>query len=145
MAHQQRTKASPEVPIHYIIIFIANYIFILYLTHGFSGLGNSNCKTGRETFKFWHLVPLILEVRRYVVLHAWKWNVTKSHLGSSRYQDNINSPAPRRCGRISKYKISKHFVVSGIYNSSCEIAISLFHMGFTDDKSTLVQEMACCR
>ena len=41
------------------------YIFILDLTPGFSGLGTDNCKTRRESFKFWHLVRLILETLRY--------------------------------------------------------------------------------
>ena len=31
----------------------SNYIFILDLTPGFSGLGRDNCKTRRETFKLW--------------------------------------------------------------------------------------------
>ena len=44
----------------------SNYIFILNLTPGFNGLGNDNCKTGRETFMFWDWVRLILENWRYV-------------------------------------------------------------------------------
>ena len=40
----------------------SNYIFILDLTHGFNGLGKDNCKMRQETFKFWDLVWLILEV-----------------------------------------------------------------------------------
>ena len=39
-----------------------NYIFILNLTHAFSGLGRDNCKTRRETSKCWDLVRLQLEV-----------------------------------------------------------------------------------
>ena len=35
---------------------------ILDLTPGFNGLGKDNCKTRRETFKFWDLVRFILEV-----------------------------------------------------------------------------------
>ena len=31
----------------------SNYIFILNLTHGFNRLGEDNCKTRGETFKFW--------------------------------------------------------------------------------------------
>ena len=31
-------------------------------TFGFSGLGNNDCKTRRETSKLWYLVRLILEV-----------------------------------------------------------------------------------
>ena len=44
----------------------SNYIFIIDLTLGFSGLGTDNCKTRRESFKFWHLVRLILETLRYI-------------------------------------------------------------------------------
>ena len=43
----------------------SNCIFILDLTLGFNGLGNDNCKTRRETFKFGDLVRHILEVRWY--------------------------------------------------------------------------------
>ena len=35
---------------------------ILDLTSGFNGLGKDNCKTRRESFKFWDLVWLILEI-----------------------------------------------------------------------------------
>ena len=40
----------------------SNYIFILNLTPGFNGLCKDICKTTWETFKFWYLVWLILEV-----------------------------------------------------------------------------------
>ena len=43
----------------------SNYIFILDLTHGFNRLGKDNCKTRRETFEFWDLVRLILEIWWY--------------------------------------------------------------------------------
>ena len=46
----------------------SNYIFILDLTPTFSGLGKDNGKTRRETFKFWDLVQLILEVLQYSAL-----------------------------------------------------------------------------
>ena len=39
-----------------------NYIFILDLTSSFNGLGKDNYKTRQETFKFWDLVQLILEI-----------------------------------------------------------------------------------
>ena len=44
------------------------YIFIPDLIHGFNRLGRDNCKTGRETLKFWNLVRLILETLRYTDL-----------------------------------------------------------------------------
>ena len=40
----------------------SNYIFILDLSPDFNGLGKDNCKTNRETFKFWDLVWLKEEV-----------------------------------------------------------------------------------
>ena len=42
--------------------------FILNLTPGFNGLGKDNFKNRRETFKFWDLVGLILEVWRYIYM-----------------------------------------------------------------------------
>ena len=42
------------------------YIFILYLTPEFHKLSKDNCKTRRGSFKFWHLVRLILEILRYI-------------------------------------------------------------------------------
>ena len=41
------------------------YIFILDLTAGFKGLGKDKCKARWESFKFWDLMNLILEVLRY--------------------------------------------------------------------------------
>ena len=46
----------------------SNYIFILDLTPGFNGLSKDNCKMRWEIFKFWHLMRLISEVWRYIVL-----------------------------------------------------------------------------
>ena len=43
----------------------SNYFFIVYLTPGFNRLGKDKCKTRRESFKFWDLVRLILEMLRY--------------------------------------------------------------------------------
>ena len=45
-------------------ILVGNCIFILNLTLGFNGLSKDNYKMGRETFKFWDLVRLILEILR---------------------------------------------------------------------------------
>ena len=41
---------------------VGDYIFILDLTLGFNGLAKDNCKITQETFKFWDLVVLILEI-----------------------------------------------------------------------------------
>ena len=43
----------------------SNYIFILDSTPGFSRLHKDNCKMRQETFKFWDLVHLILEIWQY--------------------------------------------------------------------------------
>ena len=43
--------------------------FSTYLTPGFNRLGKDKCKTRRETYKFWELVQLILEILRYLTLH----------------------------------------------------------------------------
>ena len=53
----------------------ANYIFILDLTPGFNGLSKDNCKTRLETFKFWDLMRLILEVLGYFRLSK-PWDET---------------------------------------------------------------------
>ena len=51
----------------------SNCIFI-DLTPGFNGLGKDNCKTRQETFKFWDLVCLILEILRYFyVSNTWNF------------------------------------------------------------------------
>ena len=44
----------------------SNYIFIPDLTYGFNGLGKDNCKMRWETFGFWNLMHLILEVWQYI-------------------------------------------------------------------------------
>ena len=50
----------------------SNYIFLLDLTPGFNGLGIDNCKTSRDTFMFWVLVRLVLDIWRYVS-HRYNW------------------------------------------------------------------------
>ena len=47
------------------MIKFSNYIFISDSRDRFNGLGKDNCKAKRETFKFLHLVRLILEVDGY--------------------------------------------------------------------------------
>ena len=41
-------------------------VIILDLTPDFNGLGEDNCRVKRETFQFWDLVNLILEVWQYM-------------------------------------------------------------------------------
>ena len=72
----------------------SNYIFILDLTPGFDGLEKDNCKTRRETFEFWYLVQLLLEISRYVI-YIWRWFV---RFDCSQSNDPILSQ--RSYGRI---------------------------------------------
>ena len=57
----------------------SNYIFILDLTPDSNILHKDNCKTKRETFDFWYLVPLILNIWQYMInwplwdLNHWDW------------------------------------------------------------------------
>ena len=48
----------------------SNYIFILHLTVGFNALRKDNCMPRPGISKFWDLVPLILEILRYI--KDWK-------------------------------------------------------------------------
>ena len=70
----------------------SNYIFTLDLIPCFNGLGKNNCKTRRETFKFWDMMRLTLEVWRYNKFAAYPTAVgspvnlsgrKKSHFGGS--------------------------------------------------------------
>ena len=57
----------------------SNYIFILDLTHGFYIVNKGNCKTRRETFKFWDSVQLILEFWQYVE----RWSLLRPSISQS--------------------------------------------------------------
>ena len=46
----------------------SNYIIIPNLTHGFNELGKDNFKARGETFMFWDLVHLVLEVWQYITI-----------------------------------------------------------------------------
>ena len=60
------------------------YIFILDWIPSFTGLGKDNCKKRRETFRFWDLVRLVLEVLRYfITLPRW----VKIHVLSFQNRD----------------------------------------------------------
>ena len=77
----------------------SNYIFILDLTPGFNGSGKDNCKTRRESFKFWDLVRIVLEILPYIMgcsICYWKffcgsdpgWWVSQQACGpASRWTD----------------------------------------------------------
>ena len=65
----------------------SNYIFILNLIRGFNRLVKDDCKTRRETFKFWNLVRLQLEIWWYIEVHL---QFEKLH--------HVNSLGLGRCG-----------------------------------------------
>ena len=78
----------------------SNYIFILDVAHGFSGLGKDNRKTRREIFDFWDLLRIIyirglivhrkfgvqcnflvsLQVRQYSVNMDWTVNTPRKSM-----------------------------------------------------------------
>ena len=52
----------------------SNYIFILDLTQCFNGLGKDNCKTRRETFKFWdYRFDSTLNSLPFYYMIVWYW------------------------------------------------------------------------
>ena len=76
-------------------------IFIPHLTTGFNGLGKDNCKTRWETFKFWDLVWLILEVWWYVLIKLQKtgfsypwWRYQMENISALLAICAGNSPVP---------------------------------------------------
>ena len=48
----------------------SNHIFILDLTPGFNGLDKDNCKTRRETFKFWELMRYVIFMYHYLPIQG---------------------------------------------------------------------------
>ena len=48
-------------------------IQLAYLQHGFNILDKDNCKTRRETCKFWDMVRFILEIWRLAPRHSSLW------------------------------------------------------------------------
>ena len=57
-----------------------------YTVHGFKRLGKDNCKTRRETFKFWDLACLILEIWWYQWKHKMLPLAMRSHVTSTCHQ-----------------------------------------------------------
>ena len=53
----------------------SNYIFILHLTLGFNILSKDYCKPRWETFKFWDLERLILEILLYIFCNILLMNM----------------------------------------------------------------------
>ena len=86
----------------------SNYIFILGLTPGFSGLGTDNCKTEWETFKFWDSVCLILEVWQQLTC------VLKNEDNNGTEKIGLVTPTPDsgccvllKVGTISKIQVTQ--------------------------------------
>ena len=73
----RRTWVGNEIIDHWYSWSIAcrrcsNYIFILHWPLGFNILCEDNGKPSRETFKFWDLVRLVLEIWLYMYLKRSK-------------------------------------------------------------------------
>ena len=60
-------------------------------------------------------------------------------------QNWVNSLAPEKFEWYLKYIIFKQILVIDGWGISCEIALILMPLDFTDDQSTLVQVIAWCR
>ena len=97
----------------------SNYIFILDLTPGFNILRKDNCKPRQETFNFWDLVHLILEILRYIKLfpgypmtkhssmtlsREW-WIISQSLLFSNAWESCVV-----KYGRFCHWSNTNHFV-----------------------------------
>ena len=64
-----------------LAMYIIWGIFIFVIIHGFSRLGEDNCMTRRETFKYWYLVWMESEIQRYTiwsVMCFWMISLEKS-------------------------------------------------------------------
>ena len=90
----------------------SNYIFILDLTPGSTKLCKYYCNTRRETFKFWDLMRLILEIWRYPELgYALKSltinsrRISVSEVNNIAFplsynlRNSVNTLRPRQSGR----------------------------------------------
>ena len=78
------TLVCHKIVVHSDVVGVP--LFILDLTHGFNGLGKDNCKTRRETFKFWDLRRLILE--RFDEIVLWQAYPPKTSL--LEYRDTVH-------------------------------------------------------
>ena len=95
-------------------------LYILDLTLGFNALSQVNCKTRWESFKFWDLVPLILEVLWFVLL-IWNYKIL---CNTSQYIISGNG-----------FDINSSWPGDGMWIYMCCIELS---------GSTLAQVMAYC-
>ena len=85
----------------------------------------------------------------------WKKNNKSTKIPSSGHQEGrshclwqigcVNSLAPGKFEWNFRHVIFKQILVIDDCDISCEIALIWMSLDFTDDQSTLVQVMACCR
>ena len=88
----ERDRSLMNVPSN-ICRRCSNCIFILYLTPGFNRLGKDKCKTRRESFEFYELVHIILEILRY------------TSCGGEQLQNPCCNSPRRRCSVTSPMQI----------------------------------------
>ena len=104
VSYIRRTLVGNKIVDNSDVVGASNYIFIIDLTLGFSGLGTDNCKMRRESFKFWYMLCLILEtLRKYFSIALW-FDYTTTPRDSSLWSvvwsfKYVNSLAPQICGR----------------------------------------------
>ena len=72
-----------------------NYIFILHLTLGFIVLREGNCKQIWETFEYWDLVRLILEIYGTILQHPQAFCNGAAHANLRNSNENANSSLHR--------------------------------------------------
>ena len=99
--------------------------FILHWSLGFNILCEDNCKPSRETFKFWDLVRLILEILRLLL--------------SDRL---FNSLRPRRNGHYNTDDIFKCIFLKENVWIPTQISLKFVPKGPIDNIPALVQIMA---
>ena len=110
-----------------IVDHCSNYIFILDLTPGLNELGKDNCKTRQETFKFWDLVQLILDILRYVEHSLHHCHHISDHHCLSTINTN-HSPYHQHTITLPSYHhiVTDHHL-SSIINTSPLKALSSSH------------------
>ena len=97
----------------------SNYIFILDLPLGFNGLVKDNCNMRRETFKFWDLVWLILEVWLCVSLPKL-FRVASLALGQSYDCPSANEATLKGMGIITWFAVH---CFSNVHCTQCIVHI----------------------
>ena len=124
-----------------------NHIFIIGLTPGFNGLGKDNCKTWRETFKFWNLVHPISEIWRHIYAPprtASDWfhgPLIPLSMGNCQWTC-INTLRPRQNGRHFADDIFKCILLNENVLIPNKISLKFVPEGPINNIPALVQIMA---